>query len=102
MVLDEAAVRFQVLGRDAHDRRVQLRHLVGVVPVGAELLRAHRRLVAGVEEQHYALAAVVGQAERSLRPLELEVRRRIARLRSLGHGRGAYAKYPWASCPGPW
>ena len=41
--------------------------------VGAELLCADRRVVARVEEQHHTLAAMVGEPERSVRPLELEV-----------------------------
>ena len=60
----ERLVRVEVLRGDADDRRAERREVIGAVAVGAELFRADRRVVAGVEQQHDALAAVLGEPER--------------------------------------
>ena len=73
-----ASFEVHVLSRDADERGVELRHLVAGVAVGAELLGADGRVVAGVEEEDDALAAVLGQRERALRPLEGEIRRGVS------------------------
>ena len=66
-------VRVDVLRRDADDGRVERGHVLGPLRVRAELLRADRREVARVEEQDHPLAAMVGEAEAPLRPIELEL-----------------------------
>src|SRR6185436_5795484 len=81
----EALVRVHTLRRDADHRRVQRVERLGVVAVRAELPRALRRVVAGIEEEHHALAAMVGQLETAARALELEVRSGLAYVRMLRH-----------------
>ena len=66
VLLREALVRVDALRRDAHHRRVERAERLGVVAVGAELLRADRGVVAGIEEQHDALATVVRELEAAL------------------------------------
>ena len=67
--------------------RVELPEGLGVVAVRAELLRADRGVVARVEEQDHALAAVLGEAKWAVGALELEVRRGGADVSVLGHAR---------------
>ena len=81
----ERLVRGEVLRGDAHDGGVERREVLGAVAVGAELFRADQRVVARVEQQHDALAAVLGELERPVGARQLEVRRLLADLRSLGH-----------------
>ena len=66
VLLGELAVRVDALRRDAHDGRLERAEVIGTVPVGAELFRAHGRVVARVEQQHDPLAAMVGEAKRPL------------------------------------
>ena len=80
---DEALVRVEILRGDAHDGRVERGEVIGAVAVGAELFRAHRRVVARVEQQHDALAAVLGELEGALGALQLEVGCLLAHLRGL-------------------
>src|SRR5215213_1015312 len=68
----ELRVRVHVLRGDADNGGIERRHVLRPLRVGAELLRAHRREVARVEEQDDPLAAMVGEAEAPLRPIELE------------------------------
>ena len=70
----ERFLRRHALGRDADERGAELGHLVRRVAIGAELLRAGRRVITGIEEEDDALAAVLRQRERALRPLEGEIR----------------------------
>ena len=64
---------------------VEAGHVVGPVAVRAELLRAHGRVVARIEEEHDALALVVGELEGAGGARKLEVWGRLADLWSLGH-----------------
>ena len=57
------------------------------VAVGAELFGADHRVVARVEQQHDALAAVLGEPERAVGAWKLEVGRLLADLGVLGHAR---------------
>ena len=82
----ERRVRVEVLAGDPDDDRVEAVHVVGAVAVGAELLRADRRVVAGVEEQHDAPPAVLGQAEGALGALER---------RSPARGRRPRSRHGW-------
>jgi hypothetical protein len=82
---DEGLMRVEVLRGDPHDGRIQRREIVGPVAVGAELFGADRRVVAGVEQQHDPLAAMVGEAERPVRARQLEIGGRLAHFRCLGH-----------------
>ena len=70
---------------DPDHHRVERAHVVGAVAVGAELLGADRGLVAGIEEQHDPLPAVLGEPEGPVRALEREVRGGIADVRCGGH-----------------
>ena len=65
------------------------REVLGAVAVGAELFRADHRVVARIEQQHDALAAMLGEPERAVRARQLEVRRLLADLRGLGHARAS-------------
>ena len=84
---DEPLVRGEILRGDAHDRGVQRGEVLRPVAVGAELFRAHHRVVARVEQQHDPLAAMLGELERAVRAGQLEVGRLLAHLRGLGHAR---------------
>src|SRR4051812_13561222 len=75
---DEVLVGLEPLRRDPDDRRAQAVEVLGLVAIRAELLGADRRVVAGIEQEHDALAAVLGQSERSVGALELEVRGLVA------------------------
>jgi len=55
----EPFVRCQVLRGDADHGHTQRSQVLGAVAIGAELFRAHHRVVAGIEEEHHALAAMV-------------------------------------------
>ena len=82
---DEILVRGQVLRGDAHDGGVQRSEVARPVAVGAELFGADHRVVARVEQQHDALAAMLGELEAARGARQLEVRRLLADLRRLGH-----------------
>ena len=80
MLGDEPLMRGEILRGDAHHGRVQRGEVLRPIAVGAELFRADRRVIAGVEQQHDALAAMVGQPEGAVRAGQLEVRRLLAHL----------------------
>ena len=63
----EAFMRGEILRGDADDGRIERLEVLRAVAVGAELFRAHHRVVAGIEQEHDALAAVVGEAKRTVR-----------------------------------
>jgi hypothetical protein len=90
VLVAERVVRVEILRGDPDDDRVQVRHVLGALGVRAELPCAHGREVAGVEQQHDALAAVVGQPEGALRALQLEVGGRVADLGCVRHVRATY------------
>ena len=80
------SVRVEVLRGDPDHRRVQRGEVIGPVAIGAELFRADHRVVTRVEEQHDALAAVLGKLERALGAGQLEIGRLLADPGSPGHG----------------
>ena len=59
--------------RSPRPSRSSASNALGLVAVGAELPRAHGGVVAGVEEEHHALAAMVGEPEGAGGAVELEV-----------------------------
>ncbi|CAA9482882.1 MAG: hypothetical protein AVDCRST_MAG13-1272 [uncultured Solirubrobacteraceae bacterium] len=79
----ERGLGVHVARRDAHHGRVEVVELLRAVAVGAELARADRRGIAGVEEEHDPLAALRRQGEGPVRAVQREVGRRVS-----GHGRG--------------
>lgn len=81
----ERGVRVEILRRDANDGRIERSEVAAAVAVGAELARADRSVVAWVEEEDDALAAVLGELERPAGARQLEVRRRLANLGGLSH-----------------
>src|SRR5436190_6127123 len=82
---DEAFVGRQVLSRDPNHRGIERLEVVYAVAVGAELFGADHRVVAGIEEQHNALAAMLREAEVALRARKLEVWSLLTHRRLLGH-----------------
>src|ERR1700730_4793599 len=85
MLGDELGMRVDALRGDPDHRRPQRSERLGLVAVGAELLRANRRVVARVEQKHDALAAGIGEAKGSLGTRELELGRLVTYGRGLGH-----------------
>ena len=81
----ELRVGVEVLRGDADDGCVERGEVLGAIAVGAELTRAHRRFVTGVEEQHHPLAPVVREPERAVGALQLEVRRLLTDAGCLGN-----------------
>src|SRR5436190_23366159 len=82
---DEAFMGSHVLSRDPDHRCSERLEVVHAVAVGAELFGADHRVVAGIEEQHNALAAMLREAEVALRTRKLEVWSLLAHRRLLGH-----------------
>ncbi len=74
----ERLLGLHALGRDPHEPGAELSDLLRVVAVGAELLGADGGVVAGVEQQHDWLAAVLAEGERAVRALEREIRGEVA------------------------
>jgi hypothetical protein len=52
-------MRLQILLRDFNNRRIEHRDVIHPIPIGAELFRADHRVVARIEQQHDALAAML-------------------------------------------
>src|SRR5215216_1492075 len=68
---------------DPDDGRLQRIEALSLVPVGAELACAHGGVVTGVEEEHHAIATMLGEAEGAGGAVERELGCGIA---DLGRG----------------
>ena len=86
MLLLELLVGLDPLRGDSDHRRLQAPHVIGPLRVRAELLGADGRVVPGVEEQHHPFSEVIGEPERPVGAVELEVGCAIADFMG-AHGR---------------
>ena len=64
----ELLMRGEILRGDPYDRGVQGCEVLGAVAVGAELLGANHRVIARIEQQDDALAAMIRELEGTFGP----------------------------------